>query len=161
MHRFLLCVCLGLGLSFTPLAAAADSTSPGKASAFESDSFTNLTVGTTTLLTATLAKGKKKTVLLITGTLTTDSGASGGLHLLPTVNGFAVEGQTVDEVCAPSTVHCTVTGTWWFDVDASELANPGAVSGVPVEVDLNGGALAGSDEDISATATLSVQAIKK
>lgn len=144
------------------LPAAADSTSPGKNSAFESASINPLTVGGngSTLATASLVKGKKKTVLAITATLTTNSGADAVLQMLPTVNGLAVEGVRVQQPCSFTLVHCTVSGTWWLDVDAAELNEPGSVAGVPVNVVLTGGSVAG-DNDASATVTLSVQVVKK
>lgn len=162
MHFVRIAVLVCLASSLLSLPASADSTSPGKTSAFESASITPLTVGGngSTLATASLLKGKKKTVLAITATLTTDSGANAVLQMLPTVNGFAVEGVRVQQSCAFTLAHCTVTGTWWFDVDASELANPGEVVGVPVDVVLTGGSVAG-DDDASATVTLSVQVVKK
>ena len=113
------------------------------------------------LLTASLVKGKKKRVVAIEATLATNSGASGVLHLLPTVNGVAVQGTIVNEPCDPSLVHCAATGTWWLDVDAAEAANPGLFVGELLEVELVGGVLAGGDSDASGTATLSVRMVKK
>lgn len=139
----------------------ADSTSPGKTSAFESASLSPLTVGTDDLLTATLIKGKAKSVLAIQATITTNTGADGTLHMLPNVNGVAVQGTTVNQTCAFSVAHCTVSGTWWLDLDAAEAANPGQILKVPLEVTLQGGVLAGGDPDVSATVTLSVQMVKK
>jgi len=141
--------------------ALADSTSPGKESAFESASIAPLPVGDGVLLTASLVKGKKKRVVAIEATLATNSGASGVLHLLPTVNGVAVQGTIVNEPCDPSLVHCAATGTWWLDVDAAEAANPGLFVGELLEVELVGGLLAGGDSDASGTATLSVRMVKK
>jgi hypothetical protein len=139
----------------------ADSTSPGKTSAFESASINALTVGTADLLTATLLKGKAKNVLAIEATMTTNTGGDGTLHMVPTVNGVAVQGTTVNQPCAFTVAHCTVTGTWWLDLDAAEAANPGSILKVPLEITLEGGVLAGGEADVSATVTLSVRMVKK
>lgn len=137
------------------------STSPGKNSAFESASLTNLAFTPATLLTATIAKGKKKKVLAIEASLTTNTGAAGVLEIRPFVNNFATEGQAVQVVCVPSLPHCTVSGTWWLDIDAAEVASPGLYVKQPLVVVLQGGVLAGGDSDISATATLSVRVESK
>jgi hypothetical protein len=142
--------------------SAADSTSPGKESAFESASITPLPVGDTgVLLTASLVKGKKKRVLAIHATLATNTGAMGVLHLLPNVNGVAVQGTTLNEPCDPSLAHCTVSGSWWLDLDAAEAANPDVFVGEPLAIELVGGLLAGGDSDASGTVTMSVQMLKK
>jgi hypothetical protein len=146
----------------SPTPAAADSTSPGKESAFESANVSPLPVGDSgVLLTASLVKGKKKRVLAIHATLATNSGAMGVLHLLPNVNGVAVQGTVVNEPCEPSLTHCASTGTWWLDLDAAEAANPDVFVGEALEIELVGGLLAGGDTDASGTVTMGVQMLKK
>jgi hypothetical protein len=146
----------------SPTPSAADSTSPGKESAFESTDLAPIPVSdSSVLLTATLAKGKKKRVLAIHATLATNIGTVGALHLLPSVNGVAVEGPIVNEPCDGGVLHCTASGTWWLDLDAAEAANPDVFVGEPLEVELVGGLLAGSDPDSSGTVTMSVQMLKK
>jgi hypothetical protein len=150
-----------LSLAMGTLPGSTASTSPGKNSAFESASLTNLSTAPAPLLTATIAKGKKKRVLAIEASLTTDSGAAGVLEIRPFVNGFATEGQAAQVTCAPSLLHCTVSGTWWLDIDAAEVASPGLYVKQPLVVVLQGGVLPGGDSDISATATLSVRVESK
>jgi hypothetical protein len=139
----------------------AASTSPGKNSAFESGTINPLGSGLPTLLTATIAKGKKKKVLAIEASLVTSSGAVGTLELAAEVNGVAPEGQSVNQACTAGTQHCTLVGTWWLDLDAAEAANPGTFLKQPLDVTLKGGAQAGGDPDIQATATLSVRVESK
>jgi hypothetical protein len=57
----------------------------------------------------------------------------------------------VRQPCQASLVHCSVSGTWWLDIDAAEAATPRVFVKQPLEIEL-----LGSDPDISATATLSV-----
>ena len=102
-------------------------------------------------LSATLAKGKKKTILIADGMLT-DTTGGGGLvsreyDLGISVNGvsmhpspFGPGSPEADEDCGalrsdPDRT-CTVTGHWWVDMD-----DPGNVAllGVPITVTLVGG----------------------
>jgi hypothetical protein len=150
-----------LSLAVGALPGHAASTSPGKSSAFESSGFMFVPASPATLLTATIAKGKKKKVLAIEATLSTDTGASGVLEIRPLVNDVAVEGGVVSVACQPGLVHCSVSGSWWLDVDAAEAANPGVFVKQPLVVRLVGGYLAGGDPDIAATGTLSVRVESK
>jgi hypothetical protein len=63
------------GVAAGPDRASAASTSPGKFSAFESSDLDggDIPVGVSPLLTATIAKGKKKHVLAVEATLSTGS----------------------------------------------------------------------------------------
>jgi hypothetical protein len=146
-----------LALGSNALPGFAASTSPGKSSAFESGSVSPLGSGFPTLLTATLAKGKKKKVLAIEASLVTGSGAVGILELRANVNGVAVEGGEVNQSCIASVPHCTLVATWWLDVDVAEAANPGMFVKQALAVELEGGVQAGGDSDIAASVTLSVR----
>lgn len=144
---------LVLGLASSGVAATY-STSPGKNSAFEASTGELLTAYSSKL-TATIAKGKKKTVLAIEASYT-DGPYSPiyGVRVLSlgvTVNGIAVqpnpaspEQHVID--CGlvdnpPAT--CTVVGTFWFDIDAAELANPGMFVGQPLSVVMSAGHVGG------------------
>jgi hypothetical protein len=146
-----------LALAWGAPPAFAASTSPGKSSAFASGSLSPLGANPTTLLTATIAKGRKRRVLAIEATVGTESGAAGVLEMRPLVNDVAADGPIVSVACQPTLVHCSMTGTWWLDLDAAEAANPGVFVKQPLEVRLVGGTLAGGDPDISAYGTLSVR----
>src|SRR5438552_7125364 len=104
-------------------------------------------------LTATLAKGTKKRILLADGMLTEPFplGVSREYDLGISVNGLSMHPSTsgpgspeADEDCGalrsdPDRT-CTVLGHWWLDMD--DPANA-AVLGVPITVTLVGGDLSG------------------
>lgn len=155
-HRgFALVTALGIVLSLTTTGLAATySTSPGKNSAFEASTGEALTVYGSKL-TATIAKGKKKTVLAIEAGFTDGpyspiygvrvlgiGVAVNGVPVQP--NPAAAEQNVID--CGltdtpPAT--CGVVGTFWFDIDAAELANPGMFVGQPLTVILSAGDVSG------------------
>jgi hypothetical protein len=106
---------------------------------------------------ATLAKGSKRKVVVVEATMT-----SGGIMLLPpmvlsmsaNVNGVLMEpggapmGVVTD--CGgtlmgplPPMVGCTLSATFWLDLDQAETANPGVLIGMPLTVTLTGGDVAG------------------
>jgi hypothetical protein len=133
--------------------ASADSISPGKKAAFVSS--TGVLTTYTIQASAGIEKGKRNTVLAIEASYS--DGAS-----YPTVAGMRVLGMqvSVNGVYAQPNpfgsyqfltdcgyvdndpVACSVTGTWWIDIDAAELANPGLFVGQPLTVNLIAGDLA-------------------
>lgn len=130
--------------------ASAASPSPGKTSAFASSDFGgtgDIPFAFTTLLSASIAKGKSKSVLVINGMLSSGSSlATSTFYLRVSVNGVWAEPQTFGTVSliaqgcgVGGSRMCTLTGTWWLDLDAAELANPGSFKGKPLEVVLEGG----------------------
>jgi hypothetical protein len=165
---------LGLVLGLATTANAVNySTSPGKNSAFEASTGNPLVVYGSQL-TATIAKGKKKTVLAIEAGYTdgpySPVGGVRALGMGVTVNGIAVqpnpaspEQHVID--CGltdspPAT--CTLVGTFWLDIDAAELANPGVFVGQPLSVVLFAGHVgAGPPPAIIMDASLSVRVQKK
>jgi len=105
-------------------------------------------------LSATLAKGKKKTILMADGMLTDGpiaEGVSREYDLGISVNGLSMQpgllgpgSPEADEDCGvlrsdPDRT-CTVTGHWWLDMD--DPANA-ALLGVPITVTLVGGDISG------------------
>jgi hypothetical protein len=165
---------IGLVLSLATTAAAANySTSPGKNSAFESSTGNLLTVYGNQL-TATIAKGKKKTVLAIEAAYT--DGPYGPIYgvralgLGVTVNGISVQpnpaatDQNVVDCGLTDTppAGCTVVGTFWFDIDAAELANPGMFVGQTLTVVMSAGHVGGGPPPANPMdASLSVRVQKK
>jgi hypothetical protein len=108
------------------------------------------------LLSGQIAKGKKKRVLTVQAMMTNGASAPSVLPIVlslqPLANGVAMEptsgggaqGAVVDcGFSTPPTAACTVTGHWWLDLDAAELAHPGTFIGKPLEITLTGGTLAG------------------
>lgn len=147
---------LALVLSiWTADAASAASTSPGKNSAFESATGVSLATYSNRL-TATIAKGKRKTVLAIEATYSDGAAypTPVGMRVLGMqvlVNGVTAQPnpfgfyQYLTDCGFADTdlVACSVAGTFWIDIDAAELANPGVFVGQPLVVDLMAGDLAG------------------
>jgi hypothetical protein len=87
------------------------------------------------------------------------------MHLSAAVNGVLMEphaspfGAAVDcggSGLGPVVAACTVTGSWWLDMDA----NP-ALVGVPLAVTLSGGDLGGPGVGSPVDVTLSVRVEKK
>jgi hypothetical protein len=143
---------LGLGIALVAAPGHAASTSPGKSSAFESANLAAMPEFPTPVLTASLAKGKKKTVLAISATITAGGGAPICIGLQATVNGVLPEpsaGAATTAIavqdcggCNAQAVPdslCSTTGTWWLDLDAAELANPGVFINQPISVVLTAG----------------------
>ena len=127
--------------------AGAASTSPGKNSAFESSDFSgngDIPQAVTTLLTATIVKGKKKNVLVVEATLSTGSSSSSSyLYLRTDVNGYEIEpldsGGSSQFLTFCNGTPCTLTAAWWLDLDAAEAAHPGIFIKQPLTVTLRGG----------------------
>lgn len=132
---------------------SAASTSPGKNSAFVSS--TGVLTSYNVQASATIEKGKKKTVLAIEASYS--DGASyptaAGMRVLGLavyVNGVQAQPNPLASYvyltdCGyvdDDPVACSVTGTFWLDIDAAELANPGAFVGEPLVVELTAGDLA-------------------
>jgi hypothetical protein len=159
--------------SLAPLAWAAGTTSPGANSVFVSASNVTLpAIGPASLLTGTITKGKRKTVVAVEGMLT-GIGSSAGPRvdeIWPTINGIVVEPKfknapdpdtahvNCPTITAPSSLTCTTTGTWWLDIDAAEAANPGMFIGKALNITLMGAERTGNgDIDLEATLTARVQ----
>ena len=166
MRTFMMKICSAgavalfmLGVLVTKPARAA-STSPGKNSAFESSDFGgfgDIPTQAVTLLTASIVKGKKKSVLVVEATLSAGGGVSGTLALAVDVNGVEAEPHNfVSQGCSGA---CAVTGTWWLDLDAAELANPGVFIKQPLTVTLKGGD--GGSPESDGKVTMSVRMQKK
>ena len=144
--------------------ARAASTSPGKNSAFETSDFGNgdIPVIVSPLLTATISKGKKKYVLAVEARLSSGySQVSSYLILRTKVNGVEMEPSGPNDVVQACNGNpCTLTSTWWLDLDAAEAANPGVFIKMPLSVTLEGGeGFAAPQSD--ARVTMSVRMQKK
>lgn len=121
-------------------------------------------------MTATLHKGKARRILMVEAMVTTAAlaiGAPVSPAIYPDVNGIIMEPTTFfgpvaaamadcSAVFGPPQGMCTVTGTWWLDLDA----NP-ALIGVPITVTLSGGDFFGPGIGVPVLATMSVRLQKK
>jgi hypothetical protein len=165
---------LGLVLGLATTATAVNySTSPGKNAAFEASTSDVLTVYLPKL-TATIEKGKRRTVLAIEAAYT--DGPYGPIYgvralgLGVTVNGVAVQpnsAATQQNVIDCGLVDtppagCTIVGTFWLDIDAAELANPGVFVGQPLSIVMSAGHVGGGPPPANPMdASLSVRVQKK
>ena len=136
----------------------AASTSPGKNSAFESTTVNPIPVPPVTLLTATISKGKNRTVVAVEAMITASAGPALKFTIRPTVNGVDMEpsGAASQEGCSAS-IPCSATGTWWLDLDAAELANPGTFIGKLLTITLIGGEEGGAAVDGHVTMTVRLE----
>lgn len=141
-------------LALAPLHALADAiSSPGKTTAAVSQSGV---LNTAPTLSVQIVKGKKKRLLIVTGTVSTFASA-GTISAEVVVNGISlepIEGGTnvVAQRCAGAA--CSLEGTWWLDVDAAESANPGMFYNVPLDVVMTANASTATTGRASLTATL-------
>ncbi len=84
------------------------------------------------ILTAALAKGKAKRVIVVEATVTAYVGPSPlYVGMLAYVNGIPMESPGAGADC-PGLNSCTLSGTFWLDIDA----NPGLI-GAPLTVTLS------------------------
>jgi hypothetical protein len=137
----------------------------GKNAAFAADTGILLNDGLTgnsTLLTASLAKGKKKSVVAVEAAMQVEPGPT-----LPSleveVNGVPANGPVVAADCKNTgAARCPLAGSWWLDLDAAELANPGQFVGQPLTVELIGGTNTFAPPVTAmAQATMTVRLVKK
>ena len=149
---------LGLVLGLATTASAVNyTTGQGKNAAFAA--FTgNVLTTLQPQLTASIAKGKKKTVIAVEasysdGPYTPTTSTMRVLGMRAEVNGVIMQpnpfaGYMYDTDCGwasgmVDTLACATKGTFWLDIDAAELANPGQFVGQPLTVTLHAGDLAG------------------
>jgi hypothetical protein len=130
---------LGLA-SLAPVPARADAvSSPGKVTAVRSAA--GFFVDTTPVKTTVqLVKGKRRNLLIVNGVLSGSSTVAGTfIGLGVTVNGIHLEpndatDSRIFQRCEVG--FCTVSGTWWVDLDAVETAHPGMFVNMPLSVEL-------------------------
>jgi len=127
-------------------------------------------------MVATLKKGKPKRVVVVEAMMKTGVASPGfpvTLNMFPDVNGVLMEPDASGGVGGPGPLEdcggfginppafsCTLTGTWWLDLDAAEAANPGVFINQPLAVTLRGGDFAGMGL-IPVDVTMSVRLEKK
>jgi hypothetical protein len=162
MHRRLwIPVSIALAVGCLAVPAALADVSPGKNSAFASIvEQTPLPGYGGALVSASLQKGRSKRVLSIHGTLSVRGAGAAVIGILPRVNGVSAEPARITTDCA-SHAECSVTGSWYFDVDAAETANPEMFVGEPLLVELIGGDTTPAEAMVTWDASVSVVVVKK
>ncbi len=97
-------------------------------------------------LSGVLRKGSAKTLLhLDVSALVTNGGAVTFVEIHPTLNGVDAtpifDGSQFNTCDKSQTTHCSVSGTFWWDIDVLEAAHPAAFIGQPLTIELNGGSV--------------------
>jgi hypothetical protein len=112
-----------------------------------------------------LRVGTSKTVLRVDASVTVEVDASvKDFHIYARINerdlspGNAIRSKTCDNT---RSYLCSVTGTFWFDIDALEAAFPGEFVGQPVTISLRGGNFSGAGIGRPYQASFSAKVVKK
>jgi hypothetical protein len=128
---------LGVIALAPPSARGSASSSPGKNAAAASLDGVNLKTFPT--VSVQILKGKKKRLLIVTGMFSGYAAAQQSINLGLRVNGIDIEpydtnnSRIITDFCVG---FCTLSGTWWLDLDAAEAAHPGMFNNVPLDVQL-------------------------
>jgi len=144
------------------LRASADFTGPGKNAAYASAEGSSFPFSETTILAASIEKGKAGRVLDISSNIEVTNGASDPISMLVFVNGFPVAPTNHNFGAwagACTTLGCSVGGNWWLDLDAAEAAHSGVFIGQPLVVTVD--TYQNGPGGQSYTSTLAVKMIKK
>jgi len=117
-------------------------------------------------LQGTLQKGTRKTVLRVDVSLFVQIDPSmPSVYIYPTVNGQkAGTGYAglMQAVCDHSlSAYCSVSGSFWWDLDALEAAHPGKFIGQPLNIAVDGGSLVGGGVGQPYSASFSAELVKK
>jgi hypothetical protein len=126
--------------------AHAASTSPGKTAVYASTAAAVISDPPTTVVTATIEKGKKKRVLEIDlSVVLTGANTLGTLTVAPLVNGLAIAEPVNGGTTAPARnlclntqfepSSCLLSLQYWLDLDAAEAAHPGVFIKQPLVID--------------------------
>lgn len=117
--------------------------------------------GNIATLMGTIAKGVKKTVLRLDATVDVYANpAIEGCFVTARVNEvFFSMGQS-NTMDTPVNSDCTITGTYWIDIDQAEASHPGQFIGQPLVVIVDGGSQASGGMGDPYVASVSVQVIK-
>jgi hypothetical protein len=118
----------------TPAGATDVTTSPGKASVFETRRYADRSINFSSA-EGQILKAKPKNVVTVTASAYTHLSAASaqGLLMYAYVNASQVE-TAFTTSCPAGSDACSVSGTWIVDLDAAEAAAPGTVMGKPIDV---------------------------
>jgi hypothetical protein len=143
-HLAIAAAALALMLESAPCARGDSTTSPGKNAVYVSQSGVPVGTAFAQLISGTIQKGKKKRVVEADLTLIDTGNSAGVIGVGPIINGLAL-------VMEPTATHiqlsdcpslslnrCSVTGHFWLDLDAAEVAHPGVFIKQPLVIELWG-----------------------
>src|SRR5262249_43510604 len=142
-ERRLIVTGLALLGSFALLALPAHAdvaSSPAKTTAARSAD--GLDLGGAPSINVQLYKGKPRTMLVVNGGVAATGFVGGGMTIGVKTNGIAMEPTDIADdsriLQTGCQGFCTLTGTWWLDLDLAEKAHPGMFVNVPIDVTLQG-----------------------
>jgi hypothetical protein len=146
-------------LALLALPAHADvASSPARTTAARSA--VGLDLGGSPSINVQLYKGKRRTMLVVHGGVAATAFVGAGLDVGVKANGIAMEptdsvgdSRILQTGCQG---YCSLSGTWWLDLDLAEEAHPGMFVNVPIDVTLQGEGLFATSQTyrMSVTATL-------
>jgi len=145
--------------------AAPVTTSPGKTSVFVSETAVLDGIGDIPQITAQILKAKAHQVLRLDVTIIVDgSPLVAGMYTRAQVNGLDMNPGALlptSQCDTTSILRCSVTGTYWLDIDTAEAGTPGAFVGQPLNIAVIGGNKAASGGGLPCTSSVSAQMVKK
>jgi hypothetical protein len=115
-------------------------------------------------LNGTLARGVAHTVVRIDATfLAPARGTMTALQIYPLINGQYADDLPLHGAFSPCGSHpsCGMTATFWFDIDALEMAHPAVFVGQPLAISVNAGPLAGVSTGTDYLLSFSAEVVKK
>ena len=143
---------VGAVLLQLPTLARADSSSVHQYAS--ATTVSGVALGSSPTVSVTINKPKKKSMLLVQGSINSFS-TSATFFANAKVNGISIEPGLMSQRCAGD---CTLSATWWVDLDDAELANPGGfLNRSPLTVTL----LPSSNVAVSGKVVLTATLVKK
>jgi hypothetical protein len=140
-------------------------TSPGKTSVFASETAVLDGIGDIPVLSAQILKAKAHQVLRVDVTVIVDGSASlAGMYTRAFVNGIDMNPgplSSTGQCNTASALRCSVTGTYWIDIDTAETQYPGLFVGLPLNIQIYGGNNASSGSGLPCVTSMSAQMVKK
>jgi hypothetical protein len=115
-------------------------------------------------LSGMLSRGSAHTVVRVDATfMVPNRGTMSTVEVYPVLNGRFQDLSSTGVINACSTTHptCSVTGTFWFDVDELEATYPGTFVGQPLNLAVVGNPLTGSAAGFTYHLSFSAQVVKK
>ena len=149
-------------VAWLPVCSHAQSTAGGKDNVSHYTFGTLNSGGSIATTGAQLAKGKAKRILQMQLTLSlSDSSAVPSVFVIVSVNGVRTLPGIMHQQCPATSSRCTMTGTFWMDIDAMEAAHPDEFVGEPLDIVVDGGNDVFGGSGLFYEVTLSAQLVKK
>lgn len=155
----------GPALAYVSSSCPAPCAKPPKSALFMRESNGQLDANSYTgALTGTLSRGSARTVVRVDATIMLPNcGTLPVYEIEARLNNRHQDADfhAVIGACNPNHPTCAITGTFWFDLDELETANPGAFVGQPLNITVLGSPLTGDAAGYTYRMTFSAQVVKK